>query len=182
MSEKSEEPKRQIEPRTGGLQREAQGPETAGSEKGHTTQASQASQAQGSREERRVSEDVLQRPGTHSSGIPGLPREPESLPKKTTGTSAEKRDAQLVVIKAELRSRIHSIRAGHMTGGYCDTERLVIEERKLHALLAPELEQLKLKHGYSPDPKFKHGAIRAVELELNGLAYKPKLVEMEEDV
>jgi hypothetical protein len=85
-------------------------------------------------------------------------------------------ETQRQEIKAELRKKIQAIRQGHTTGGYCETEKLVAEEKKLHAILCTELEELKLKHGYSPDPRFKHRDIRAVEVELNGLAFKPKLV------
>lgn len=82
-------------------------------------------------------------------------------------------------IKANLRIEVRSIREGHGTGGYCNTEKLVAVERKLHAILSTELEELKAEHGYSPDPKFKHPHIRAVEVELNGLAFRPKLVVAE---
>lgn len=82
-------------------------------------------------------------------------------------------------IKANLRLEVRAIREGHSSGGYCNTEKLVQVEKKLHAILSTELEELKARHGYSPDPKFKHPHIRAVEVELNGLAYKPRLVVAE---
>lgn len=82
-------------------------------------------------------------------------------------------------IKANLRLEIRSIREGHGTGGYCQTEKLVAVEKKLHAILSTELEALKKEHGYSPDPKFKHPNIRAVEVELNGLSFRPRLVVAE---
>ena len=81
--------------------------------------------------------------------------------------------------KRELRQKIRSIREGHTTGGYCDSEALVVEEKKLHAILSKELDEAKAEHGYSPDPKFKHPTIRTIEVELNGLSYKPRLVVAE---
>lgn len=87
---------------------------------------------------------------------------------------SESREAE--VIKAGLRQNIKAIREGHLTGGYCKTEELVAEEKKLHAILSKELETAKRDYGYSPDPKFKHPTIRAIEVELHGLAFKPKLV------
>lgn len=82
-------------------------------------------------------------------------------------------------IKAGFRKNIRQIREGHLTGGYCDSEALKGEEKKLYAVLATELEEAKAKFGYSPDPKFKHPTIRAIELELNGLSWKPRLVVAE---
>lgn len=78
-----------------------------------------------------------------------------------------------------LRQKIQAIRAGHLTGGYCETEALHAEEKKLDKILRKELEDAKAKHGYSPDPKFKHAEVRALELELNGLSWKPELVVKE---
>jgi hypothetical protein len=91
------------------------------------------------------------------------------------------REAEGSKVKAELRRKIESIRRGHATGGYCETEALQVEEKKLHKVLSEELEALKQLHGYSPDPKFKHPAIRAVEVELHGLSWKPTLVVKEEN-
>lgn len=82
-------------------------------------------------------------------------------------------------IKAELRKKIKGIREGHTTGGYCESEALKAEEKKLHAVLSTELEEAKSKFGYSPDPKFKHPTIRALELERDGLSFKPRLVVAE---
>lgn len=82
-------------------------------------------------------------------------------------------------IKAEVRKKIRAIREGHNTGGYCETEKLIEAEKPLHAILSAELEELKRRHGYSPDPKFKHPEIRAVEVELHGLSFKPRLVVAE---
>lgn len=79
-------------------------------------------------------------------------------------------------IKAHLRKNIREIREGHHTGGYCQTEELIYEEKQLYAILSSELEEAKAEFGYSPDPKFKPAQVRAIEVELNGLAFKPKLV------
>lgn len=81
--------------------------------------------------------------------------------------------------KEKSRKQIKSIREGHYTGGYVETEALHAEEKKLDKLLRKELEAAKEKHGYSPDPKFKHAEIRALELELHGLSWKPLLVVSE---
>lgn len=78
--------------------------------------------------------------------------------------------------KEKLRKNIKAIREGHTTGGYCETEALHAEERKLDKVLRKDLAAAKEKHGYSPDPKFKHPEIRAIELELHGLSWKPELV------
>lgn len=78
--------------------------------------------------------------------------------------------------KRELRKKIRSIREGHLTGGYCETEALQAEEKKLYAILKQEFDELTAQHGYSPDPRFKHKDIRTVEVELNGLSWKPRLV------
>lgn len=79
-------------------------------------------------------------------------------------------------VKAELRKKIRSIREGHATGGYCETEKLQAEEKKLDAILRKELDEAKAEFGYSPDPKFKHTKVREIELELNGLSWRPRLV------
>ncbi len=78
-------------------------------------------------------------------------------------------------IKA-LRQKQLSIKEGHGTGGYCDTEALLEVERQIFKLQSKALAEAKEKHGYSPDPKFKHPDVRRLELEVNGLAYKPKHV------
>lgn len=93
-----------------------------------------------------------------------------------TGSLQRSEEGERSEVKAALRKKIRSIREGHSTGGYCETEKLHQEERKLHAILSTELEEAKAKHGYSPDPKFKPAAVRTIELELNGLSWKPKLV------
>jgi len=92
------------------------------------------------------------------------------------GTQSQEREG----IKKGLRKNIQAIREGHLTGGYCESEALKAEEKKLYAILATELEEAKARHGYSPDPKFKHAEIRKIELELHGLSWKPKLVVAEE--
>lgn len=79
-----------------------------------------------------------------------------------------------------IRKNIKAIREGHTTGGYCETEKLKEEEKKLYGVLSKKVEAAKARHGYSPDPKFKHPDIRALELEINGLSYKPLLVAQEE--
>ncbi len=99
---------------------------------------------------------------------------PGSIQRQTKGDESERQR-----IKGKFREEIKAIREGHATGGYCDTEKLKASERKLHGVLATELEELKAKFGYSPDPKFKHPSIRAVEVELYGLSYKPELVVKE---
>lgn len=103
-----------------------------------------------------------------AGGVSGLQRGP---------SSSESKERER--IKTELRKKITSIRQGHTTGGYCETEKLLEVEKQLHAILSAELEEAKAKHGYSPDPKFKHPTIRAIEVELYGLAFKPKLVVAE---
>lgn len=97
---------------------------------------------------------------------------PRGLQRGTSSEEAREREE----IKSGLRKKIRSIREGHTTGGYCDTDTLVAEEKKLHAILATELEEAKAKHGYSTDPKFKHPDIRKLELEINSLAFRPRLV------
>jgi hypothetical protein len=82
--------------------------------------------------------------------------------------------------KEKLRREIKAIREGHLTGGYCETETLHAQEKKLDKILRAELEESKAKHGYSPDPKFKHPEIGVLELELNGLSWKPLLVAAHE--
>jgi len=94
------------------------------------------------------------------SGAGGLQRE------------AESREAE----KQHLRKKIKAIREGHATGGYCETEKLHEEEKHLSKLLRADLEEAKKKHGYSPDPQFKPKEVRAIELELHGLSWKPELV------
>lgn len=81
--------------------------------------------------------------------------------------------------KEKSRKQIKAIREGHLTGGYVETEALHAEEKKLDKILRKELDEAKEKHGYSPDPKFKHPEIRALELELHGLSWKPLLVVSE---
>lgn len=93
-----------------------------------------------------------------------------------TGSLQRSEESERGKIKEQLRKKIRSIREGHNTGGYCETEALQAEEKKLHAILSTELEEAKAKFGYSPDPKFKPSQVRTIELELNGLSYKPKLV------
>lgn len=89
--------------------------------------------------------------------------------RKAGSTSAQ-------AIKAALRKKILSIRAGHTTGGYCDTEALINEEKKLHAILATELEAAEKKHGTHHRSELQHPEVRAIKVELAGLAYKPRLV------
>lgn len=101
----------------------------------------------------------------------------EDKTKTVAGTGSLQRSTQgREDVKAELRQRIKAIREGHTTGGYCDTEKLKQAERPLYDILTDELEEAKKRHGYSTDPKFKHAAIRNLELEINGLAFKPRLV------
>lgn len=76
----------------------------------------------------------------------------------------------------KIRQTIKAIREGHTTGGYCETEKLQAEEKKLWKILQAKLDDAKERHGYSTDPKFKHAEIRALELEINGLSWRPTLV------
>jgi hypothetical protein len=105
-------------------------------------------------------------------GTGSVQRQAQTGPQTTGGGEASGRSGE----KAILRTNIKAIREGHLTGGYCDTEKLHAAERALHPILTKELEAAKAKHGYSPDPKFKHPEIRVLELELNGLSWKPRLV------
>jgi len=98
----------------------------------------------------------------------------------TKGNMETKTEQKAEAHKDELRKNITAIRQGHLTGGYCDTDKLRAEEKKLHVILAKDLEDAIKKHGYSPDPKFKHAEVRSIELELNGLSYKPKMVAAHE--
>ena len=97
----------------------------------------------------------------NQSGTRGLQREASSHEKEVR----------------ELRQKIISIRQGHLTGGYCDTEALKVEEKKLWKILSEDLSEAKKKFGDSPDPKFKPKEVRAIEVELFGLSYRPVLVE-----
>lgn len=102
---------------------------------------------------------------------------PNEKTKIESGTGSLQREASSDEGKVEkLRKEILAIRAGHTTGGYCDSESLQQKEKVLWKILSAKLEVAKKKHGYSPDPKFKHPEIRALELELNGLSWKPILV------
>lgn len=93
-----------------------------------------------------------------------------------TGSLQPQASGAREVEKQKLRREVEAVRRGYTTGGYCETEKLQEKEKPLAKLLAQELDELKQKHGYSPDPKFKHPEIRAVEVELNGLSWKPQLV------
>lgn len=81
--------------------------------------------------------------------------------------------------EASIRKKIVSIRAGHTTGGYCDTEALHNEEKKLYHILAVRLEEAEAKHGTHFKAEFQHPTVRALKLEINGLSYKPQLVVKE---
>ena len=96
--------------------------------------------------------------------------------KAVTGAGSLQRSTEGSDAKDGIRKNIRKIREGHLTGGYCESEALQAEEKKLYAILATELEAAKQKHGYSPDPKFKHTKVRELELEINGLSWKPRLV------
>jgi hypothetical protein len=100
----------------------------------------------------------------------------EEEAKTQRGSGGMERQARSDGKKEELQRKVKAIREGHLTGGYCDTEALHAEERKLDKIIRAQLEEAKAKHGYSPDPKFKHPEIRALELELHGLSWKPELV------
>jgi len=98
--------------------------------------------------------------------------------KTQSGASSLQREEKSSRIE-KLRQERRAIREGHLTGGYCDTEKLLAVEKEIHAILAKDLEAAKEKHGYSPDPKFKHPEVRNIELELHGLAFRPRLVVAE---
>lgn len=100
--------------------------------------------------------------------------EKESTESRTGSVQREASSHEEKVRK--LRKEIKAIREGHLTGGYCETEKLVEKEKALWQILSADLEHAKEEHGYSPDPKYKHAKIRALELEINGLAFKPTLV------
>lgn len=68
----------------------------------------------------------------------------------------------------KIRATIKAIREGHTTGGYCDTEALKAEEKKLHAILATKLE--------AAEKERDQPAIKSLNREINSLAYKPRLV------
>ena len=99
-------------------------------------------------------------------------------PKKKTvsGSGSLQRDEE----KTVLRKNIKAIREGHLTGGYCDSEELQAEEKRLSKLLREDLEAARKEHGHTQDPKFKHADVRRIELELNGLSWKPTLVAKED--
>lgn len=111
-----------------------------------------------------------------------LKQKPKMDEKKTaqSGTRGLQRDEKEKV-KAELRHKILSIRQGHTTGGYCDSEALKAEEKKLDKVIRVELAEAIEKHGYSADPKYKHKEVREIEVELNGLSWKPTLVVKDEN-
>lgn len=73
--------------------------------------------------------------------------------------------------KAALIKKINSIRQGFETGGYCDTEKLKVEEQKLHGIIAEEIKQAEAKGGSESVI-----AVFRLNKQLAGLCYKPKLV------
>lgn len=97
-----------------------------------------------------------------------------------SGTHTLQRDEGREIEKQKLRQKIRSIREGHTTGGYCDSEALKVEEKKLDKILRAELKEAIDRHGYSPDPRFKAKEVRDIEVELNGLSWKPTLVVKED--
>jgi hypothetical protein len=64
-----------------------------------------------------------------------------------------------------LRKEIQAIRQGFTTGGYCETETLKEKEKRLHAVLCQEL-----------DESCERETREAIEHELAGLCYRPRLV------
>lgn len=84
-------------------------------------------------------------------------------------TSSEK--AQREQISRELRKKILSIRHGHATGGYCESESLKEEEKKLAAILNDEADELVDVN--TPDSRLR---LKQIERELLSFSWKPKLV------
>jgi cell division protein FtsB len=70
-----------------------------------------------------------------------------------------------------IEKEIVAIRAGHGTGGYCDTEQLHSAEKLLTTQLRKELENLK------PREMERRGEILK---QLLGMSWKPKMVEAKE--
>lgn len=68
----------------------------------------------------------------------------------------------------KIREQIESIREGHTSGGYIDTEALHDEEKKLHAILLTKLE--------AAEKENDRAAIKSITREINGLAFRPRLV------
>lgn len=71
-------------------------------------------------------------------------------------------------IKEAVKAKVEAVRQGHTTGGYCDTDSLMEGERQLHAIISAEIEEAQIIRD--------SGAIKRLERELAGLAYRPRLV------
>lgn len=127
-----------------------------------------------------VDNQCLTRHNTHAAELTAEKRKVsvKDETKNQSGSGALQREAKSSRLETLRKKRI-SIREGHVTGGYCDTEALLEVEKEIFGVLSKDLEAAKEKHGYSPDPKFKHAEVRAIELELNGLAFRPRLVVAE---
>jgi FKBP-type peptidyl-prolyl cis-trans isomerase (trigger factor) len=93
-------------------------------------------------------------------------RRPGSLQRETKGEQVTREQ-----IKANLRKEIKAVREGHVTGGYCDTEALQAQEKKLHAILTKELEDIGSTQDYA---SVEHRKL--INKELAGLSWKPRLV------
>jgi hypothetical protein len=74
-------------------------------------------------------------------------------------------------IKEGYRKKIRSIREGHITGGYCETEILQQAEKSLASILNTELEEIE-RSGQPGQAQ----RIFAIERELRGFSWKPRLV------
>jgi hypothetical protein len=77
-------------------------------------------------------------------------------------------------IKAAIKEKVHAIRHGFGTGGYCDTEGLVAGEKQLHCIISAEIEEAQIAHDQAQ--------VRKLERELAGLCYRPKLVVAKEEL
>jgi len=93
----------------------------------------------------------------------------------TGAGSLQRKEGSVEEVKADLRKKIRSIREGHGTGGYCDTEALKAEEKKLHHVLSVEIEEAEAKHDHQ-----SQAIATANKRELAGLSYRPKLVVAED--
>jgi len=78
-------------------------------------------------------------------------------------------------VEKDLRKKITAIRQGHLTGGYCETETLHAEEKKLHKIISDQIAELEDK---KPNNWQQHTA--ALRKELAAFSWKPRLVVADE--
>lgn len=71
-------------------------------------------------------------------------------------------------IKRAIEKDCQSIREGHTSGGYCDTEQLLASEKRLAAIIQTEIEEA--IEARDRNLQF------ALERQLRGFAWKPRLV------